>query len=463
MQIPRLVIAAPMSGSGKTTLVAGLIAALAARGLRIAPFKVGPDYIDPTYHTLAAGRACRNLDAWMLPPDRVRALFARHAADADLALVEGVMGLFDGLSGSDDTGSTAHLARLLDAPVLLVLDVSAMARSGAAIVQGMHDFDPRVHVAGVLLNRVGSPGHARMVSDAIESEVGVPVAGYLTRDDALNLPERHLGLIPTLEPGRWRTWLDAAREKIGATVNLDQVLELARRAPPLPPVEEDPFIFKTEPQTVIAVARDAAFNFLYEDNLDLLRGAGAEVEFFSPLSDRSLPRGTQGIYLCGGFPEIYAAELAANTALFDDIRAAFRAGIPIYGECGGLMYLTEKILDAQNAAHAMVGILPGHSAMTGRLTLGYRVVRAVKDNWLWRAGEMMRGHEFHYSIWEGRPQDLSPAYDLLPNVFQTQTRTEGVQMGPLLASYVHLHFLARPEIAQRFVAACRASSNRKEH
>ncbi|HEX9075787.1 MAG TPA: cobyrinate a,c-diamide synthase, partial [Anaerolineae bacterium] len=303
MQIPRLVIAAPMSGSGKTTMVTGLIAALAARGLSVAPFKVGPDYIDPTYHTFAAGRACRNLDAWMLPPDRVRALFAHHAADTDLALVEGVMGLFDGFSGSDDTGSTAHLARILDAPVLLVLDVSAMARSAAAIVQGMRDFDPRVHVAGVLLNRVGSAAHAQMVTDAIESEVGVPVAGYLTRDDALNLPERHLGLVPTLEPGRWQVWLDTAREKIAATVNLDQVLELARRAPPLPPAEQDPFIFEKESQAVIAVARDSAFTFLYEDNLDLLRAAGANIAFFSPLNDRTLPRGTQGIYLCGGFPE----------------------------------------------------------------------------------------------------------------------------------------------------------------
>ena len=257
MQIPRLILAAPMSGSGKTTITTALIAAFGARGLRVAPFKVGPDYIDPTYHALAAGRACRNLDAWMLPEERVRQLFAHATRDDDLALIEGVMGLFDGFSGRDDTGSTAHVARILDAPVLLVLDASAMARSAAAIVQGVRDFDPRVRVAGVLLNRVGGENHARMAKEAIESEVGVPVVGYLAHDDALNLPERHLGLIPTLEPGRWRVWLDTACEKIAATVNLDQLLDIARAAPLLSSDAEDPFAVTPESRAVnAAIARE---------------------------------------------------------------------------------------------------------------------------------------------------------------------------------------------------------------
>ncbi len=459
--VPRLILTAPMSGSGKTTIATALIAALAARGLRVAPFKVGPDYIDPTYHALAAGRACRNLDAWMLPEERVRQLFARATHDADLALIEGVMGLFDGFAGRDDTGSTAHIARILDAPVLLVLDASAMARSAAAIAQGMRDFDSRVRLAGVLLNRVGSENHARMVKEAIESEVGVPVVGYLARDDALYLPERHLGLIPTLEPGRWRGWLDAACEKIAATVNLDQVLDLARAAPQLPTTDYDPFTPSSGafPATV-AIARDAAFNFLYEDNLDLLRAAGADIAFFSPLHDLALPRGTQAIYLCGGFPEIYAAELAANAAMRDAIRGASRAGMPMYAECGGLMYLTEEIVDARNVTHAMVAVLPGRSVMKGRLTLGYRTVRATRDSWLWRAGETIRGHEFHYSTWENRPADLVSAYELGPNEFQGEVRTDGAQIGNVFASYVHLHFLAYPIIAERFVSA--AASMRKE-
>lgn len=465
----RLIIAAPMSGSGKTMITAGLVAAFTARGLRVAPFKIGPDYIDPTYHSLAAGRASRNLDAWMLSEDRLSALVARGAQNADLALIEGVMGLFDGFSGNDDTGSTAHVARILNAPVLLVLDVSAMARSAAALVQGIYDFDSRVRIAGVILNRVGGAAHAQMVKDAIESNVGVPVVGYLARDDALNLPEQHLGLIPTLEPGRWRAWLDAARAKISATVNLDQVLALARSAPPLPRLDDDPFgTLSSDTHAVIAVARDAAFNFLYEDNLDLLRAAGAEIVFFSPLKDRALPRGTQALYLCGGFPEIYAAELAANSVMRTEIRAAFRAGLPIYAECGGLMYLTEEIVDAQNTAHVMVGILPGRSVMTGRLTLGYRVVRAVSDSWLWRAGETVRGHEFHYSTWENRPprqgsrglrSDLSPAYELIPNGFQKESRLDGAYVKNLFASYVHLHFLAKPEVVQRFILASRSSAS----
>jgi cobyrinic acid a,c-diamide synthase len=454
MNIPRLIIAAPMSGSGKTTVTAALIASFTEKGMRVAPFKVGPDYIDPGYHSLAAGQPCHNLDAWMLSPDQIAALFAHGAVGADMALIEGVMGLFDGLSGNDDAGSTAHIARLLLAPILLVLDVSAMARSAAAIVQGMRDFDSRIHIAGVLLNRVGSPAHAQMVRTAIEETTGVPVVGYLPREDALNLPERHLGLIPVFEPETRTTWIDIARESIKRTVNVEQILALAHTAPPLPVSEDDLFApIDSTRRTVIAVARDAAFNFLYTDNLDLLRAAGAEIVFFSPLHDPALPTDTSAIYLCGGFPEIYAAELAANEKLSVDIRAANARGIPIYAECGGLMYLTEGIVDAQNTAHPMLGLLPGYSVMGQRLTLGYRTVRATSNSWLWHAGEIMRGHEFHYSVWTGRTQDTPPAYEILPSEFQPEKRLEGAQRDNLFASYVHLHFLARPELAQRMVKA----------
>ena len=476
--IPRLVLAAPMSGSGKTTLTTGLIAALVARGLCVAPFKVGPDYIDPGYLALAARRACHNLDAWMLEPDRLRATFAHHIQGASLALVEGVMGLYDGYSGKDDTGSSAHVARVLEAPVLLVLDASAMARSAAAIVWGMRDFDPRVHLAGVLLNRVGSEGHARMVREAIEAEVGVPVLGYLKREDALNLPERHLGLIPTMEPGCWRAWLSAVREGVTATVDLEQVLALARSAPPLhmeplqsaPRPEDggDPATPLNREQAgrhpkapTIAVARDEAFNFVYEENLELLREAGAEIAFFSPLHDPALPCGAQALYLSGGFPEVYAASLAANENMRAAVRVAFQAGMPIYAECGGLMYLTEEIVSTQADRYPMVGVLPGRSVMTERLTLGYRVARAPAGNWMWCAGETVRGHEFHYSVWEGRPTDMTPAYELLSSEFQPQTRTEGAAVGNLLASYVHVHFQARPEVARRFVRA--AAGFKKEN
>jgi len=454
MNLPRLMIAAPSSGSGKTTVTAGLLAALTARGRRVAPFKVGPDYIDPGYHALAAGRPCHNLDPWLLAPDRLLASFSHRAAGADLALIEGVMGLFDGYSGTDDTGSTAHLARLLQAPVVLVLDVGAMARSAAAIVRGFRDFDPRVRLAGVLLNQVGSEGHARLVQAAIEAETGLPVLGYLPRNAELALPERHLGLVPTAEPGPWQDWVERVRQTVEASVNLEAIQALAETAPPLPEMGADPFALQPiSPRPVIAVARDAAFSFIYADNLDLLTAAGAELAFFSPLADAALPHGTQALYLCGGFPELYAAELARNESLLAAVRGAHAAGLPIYAECGGLMYVTEAIRDLQGAVFPMAGLLPGLSAMTPRLTLGYRTFRAVSDSWLWQSGEQMRGHEFHYSNWQGRPQDLPYLYELQPDAQLSTIRGEGARAGNLIASYTHLHFLSQPELAARFVRA----------
>jgi len=457
MNIPRLIIAAPMSGSGKTTIAAGLMAAFTQRGLRVAPFKVGPDYIDPSYHALAAGRASHNLDPWLLKPEQITMSFARRVQDADIAILEGVMGLFDGYSGRDDTGSTAHIARLLNTPVLLVLDAKAMSRSAAAIVRGFCDFDSRVNLVGVILNRIGSPTHAAMVKEAIETETRVPVVGYLTRDSDIQLPERHLGLIPTAEPGRWQDWVERIRSKLETTVNLERVLDLAQAASPLPDPVADSFAPRpTLTQPIIAVARDAAFNFIYEDNLDLLRAAGAKIEFFSPLEDRQLPTNTQGLYLCGGFPELFAEQLSRNTTLYDSIRAAHKADLPIYAECGGLMYLTEAICDLNNATHPMVGLLPGVSTMTPKLTLGYRQIQALDTTWLWQAGETLRGHEFHHSVWQSRPEHLPYLYELQPDALVSQTRQEGVHQQNLIASYTHLHFLAKPELTTRFVLAGQA-------
>jgi cobyrinic acid a,c-diamide synthase len=449
--IPRLILAAPMSSSGKTTITAGLIAALSARGLRVAPFKVGPDYIDPSYHALAAGRPCYNLDSWLLPPEQVQALFAHRTQDADLALIEGAMGLFDGAAGDDDSGSAAHIARLLDAPVILVIDAKAMARSAAALVKGFHDFDPRVPVAGVILNRVGSERHAHLLQEAIETAVGIPVLGCLPRDDTLKLPERHLGLVPTHEAGRWAEWLDTLSQKLAASIDLDHVMELAKSARELDLPLANPFASQHhEVRAKIAVARDAAFNFLYDDNLDLLRAAGAEIAFFSPLSDTALPPGSQALYLCGGFPEIYAAELAANIALHEAVRSAHHSGLPIYAECGGLMYLTEHIVDASGCAFPMVGLLPGKSVMSSQVSIGYRTVRVLHDSWLCRAGETLRGHEFHYSNWEAGSFGIPAASEMIQS---SSNREEGIQLGSLIASYVHLHFLAHPELAERMVEA----------
>jgi len=462
----RLVIAGVRSGVGKTTVTAGLIAGLVRRGLAVQPFKTGPDYIDPTYHTLAAGRPCRNLDTWMVPPARVQALFAHVADEADLAVVEGVMGIFDGFSYEGEEGSTAQVAKLIDAPVVLMLDASKMARSAGALALGYQKFDADLPLAGFIVNKVGSDRHGQGVATAIERATGLPVLGWLTRDSELEIPERHLGLIPTAEPGRWQAFINHAADQIERCVDLDRLFSIARQARPLRKPDLSTLFVDNLPdirgsrqsavgdRPVIAVARDEAFNFTYEDNLDLLRAAGAELVFFSPLYDKGLPAKTSGIVLSGGFPELYAEQLAANLDIRDALRQAHQQNIPIYAECGGLMYLTDTITDLDGQRHPMVGLLPGHSVMTRqRLTLGYRQAQAAGDSWLLSAGETVRGHEFHYSRWEERPADLPPAYYLLPRSGEGEARPDGAKVGNLWASYVHLHFWGKPELASRFVRA----------
>ncbi|MBN1991979.1 MAG: cobyrinate a,c-diamide synthase [Anaerolineae bacterium] len=462
MNRARLTIAGIHSGVGKTTLTAGLIAAFARRDLAVQPFKAGPDYIDPTYHTLAAGRPCRNLDTWMVPPNYVQALFAHAASLVDLAIVEGVMGLYDGFSYQDETGSTAQIAKLLDTPVVLVLDAGKMARSAGAMALGYAQFDPDLPLAGFVVNQVGSDSHGQGVAAAIEQATGRPVFGWLPRHAALEIPERHLGLVPTAEPGRWQAFIDAAAAQVERYLDLDHLLAVARQAPPLPapnlsnilPIE--PPVAGDAP--VIAVARDEAFNFTYQDNLDLLRAAGAELAFFSPLHDVGLPPAAGCIILSGGFPELYAAPLSANVELRRALRQAHARKIPIYAECGGLMYLTESITDLAGQKYPMVGLLPGHSVMTERrLTLGYRLARAANDSWLLAAGETVRGHEFHYSEWSGRPSELPPTYHLLPAAGQGEPQPEGAYFDNLWASYVHLHFWSKPELAVRFARLGRIS------
>ncbi|GAB4535244.1 MAG: cobyrinate a,c-diamide synthase [Anaerolineae bacterium] len=464
--VARLVLAGTHSGVGKTTLTAGLIAALRQRGLIVQPFKVGPDYIDPSYHTLATAhkpgdanvRPCRNLDSWMIPPGRVCDLFACASQGTDIALIEGVMGLYDGFGYQDESGSTAQVARLLNAPVILVLDASHMARSAGALALGYQRFDPALSLAGFILNQVGSESHARGVAGVVEEATGLPVLGWLPRDARLKIPERHLGLVPTAEAGRWSIFIEAAAQLVAHHLDLDRLLAIARRSPELPIPDLSTYLPGGQRLAggghtpTIAVARDEAFSFSYEDNLDLLRAAGAEIAFFSPLHDAALPPGTVCIVLSGGFPELYAARLSENTEMQQALRQAHRLGVPVYAECGGLMYLTETITDLEGQEYPMLGLLPGRSRMTGRLTLGYRLAQAAGDSWLLAEGETVRGHEFHYSSWEDRPDDLPPAYYLLPPDGQGEPRPEGARLGNLWASYVHLHFWSKPELASRFVS-----------
>jgi cobyrinic acid a,c-diamide synthase len=451
----RLMIAGTQSGVGKTTITVGLISALRKRGLTVQPFKVGPDYIDPTYHTLAAGRACRNLDTWMVPPDRVKSLFARAATTADLAIIEGVMGLHDGAGYEDDSGSPAELAKLLGIPVVLVLDAAKAARSVAAFALGFKHFDKDVPIAGFIINRVAGEHHGQGVAAAVEKATGLPVLGWLPRLSDLHVPERHLGLIPTVEPGTWLEFARAAGEAVCKYLNLDRLLTLTC-SDSIEDQQAVPFLMVGSAQCspVIAVARDEAFHFIYEDNLDLLCEAGAKVVYFSPLDDDRLPVGTAGIILAGGFPEIFAERLSANRAMHAALRLAHQRGLPLYAECGGLMYLVQELVDAQGVKHEMVGLLPGRCVMGQRVMLGYRIVRASGDSWFLKDGETVRGHEFHYSLWERRPGDLPPAYLLLPRSGHGEPLPEGARVGNLWASYVHVHFAAMPALATRFVEAC---------
>ncbi len=464
MSTPCVIITAPASGSGKTTVTAGLIGALRSRGLRVAPFKVGPDYIDPSYHAVAAGRDCLNLDGWLLDEDALLQSYARATSNADIAVIEGVMGLFDGVAGDDDTGSAAHIARLLGAPVIVVLDAQAMARTAAALLQGLRDFDPRLAVAGVIFNRVGSSAHADMLRDAVTQTSSIRVLGHVLRDDALHLPERHLGLIPTNER-EISAWLAEVRARIEATVDVEKVLALASSYTCKSPVmhTRPPVVQPDARAPTIAVARDEAFSFIYPANLALLEEAGARVAFFSPLHEDDLPPNTHALMLCGGFPELYASQLSANQAMRAAIARSAASGMPIYAECGGLMVLTEALVDQSGATHPMCGVFRGQSTMTPRLKMGYRSARARDDSWLWHAGEEIRAHEFHYSEWQ-RCNDVNPpVYDVLPSRYQASTRTDGARIYNVIASYMHIHFLSMPELAQRFARAARAWRDDDQH
>jgi cobyrinic acid a,c-diamide synthase len=448
---PRMVVAGTHSGVGKTTVASGLMAALSSKGCKVAPFKVGPDFIDPSYHTLAAGRPGRNLDAFLSGEEMIGPLFAHGAQGADIAVVEGVMGLFDGKSGEGELASTAHVAKLLDAPVVLVVDASAMARSAAAVVHGYTTFDPELRVSGVVLNRVGSTAHEKALRDALEPS-GVPVLGVLRREDEIRTPDRHLGLVPVAERRtEARRSLDALAAVISDSLNLDRVLRLARSAEPLDAEPWRPEFAGLDPSASVrvAVATGPSFSFLYRENLELLEAAGAEVVSFDPTADQALPAGAEAIYLGGGFPETYAGELSANDGMRESVRDFAISGRPVVAECGGLLYLAREL-----NGRPMCGVLDATARMTRRLTLGYREARATTDTSLAGAGTGVRGHEFHYSVVEPRA-GKRPAWDLAGR------GPEGFVAGNVHASYLHTHWAATPELPRRLVRAGRSAAEAK--
>ncbi len=447
--IPRIVIAGTHSGAGKTTVASGLMAALAGRGLDVAPFKVGPDFIDPSYHALAAGRPGRNLDAFLSGPDLVGPLFAHGARGADVAVIEGVMGLFDG-KGGWELASTAHVAKLLDAPVVLVVDARAMARSAAAMVHGYATFDPELDVAGVVLNRVGSATHERMLREVV-APLGIPVLGVLRRDAAVSTPDRHLGLVPAAERRlEARESIDALGVVAARSVDLDAVMRLASsagmlRAKPWSP--EAPEEQRT-PGVRVAVAAGPSFSFLYEENVELMEGAGAEVIPFDPTTDEALPDGTDALYLGGGFPETYADALSANEPMKGSVARFADEGRPVVAECGGLLYLARE-LDGR----PMCGVLDASARMTDRLTLGYREARATHDSPLAGEGTPVRGHEFHYSAVESGVGER-PAWEL------ADRGPEGFVSGGVHASYLHTHWAATPELPRRLLRTAKRTEVR---
>ncbi|MGX1129667.1 cobyrinic acid a,c-diamide synthase [Streptomyces glaucescens] len=445
--VPRLVVAAPASGSGKTTVATGLMAAFAARGLAVSPHKVGPDYIDPGYHALATGRVGRNLDAYLCGPELVGPLFAHGASGCDIAVVEGVMGLYDGAAGEGELASTAQVAKLLRAPVVLVVDASSQSRSVAALVHGFASWDPEVRIGGVILNKVGSDRHEALLREALDAS-GVPVLGVLRRVKQVDTPSRHLGLVPVAERRAAAVEAVAAMAaQVEAGCDLEALAGLARAAGALSCAPWEPPVVPVTERVVVAVAGGPAFTFSYAEHAELLTAAGAEVVPFDPLRDERLPEGTAGLVIGGGFPEVYAGELSANEPLRRAVGELARSGAPVAAECAGLLYLCRE-LDGQ----PMCGVLDASARMSERLTLGYRDAVAVGDSVLAAAGTRMRGHEFHRTVVEPGA-GAAPAW----GVRAPERRVEGFVQRGVHASYLHTHWASEPGVARRFVERCRTS------
>ncbi|MCE3223303.1 MAG: cbiA [Nitrospira sp.] len=456
MQRPRLVIAGTHSGAGKTTVTLALMAALKARGLLVQAFKAGPDFIDPGHHQVVTGRPSRNLDGWMLGEAVNCTIFSRASADADLSIIEGMMGLFDGSSPVHEKGSTAELAKQLNAPVLLVIDGSEMARSAAAMASGYATFDPAVQVRAVVFNRVSSEGHYRLLRDAVEAETDLMVVGYLRPDASVTIPDRHLGLRTAIEQGQ-RDLYERLARSASDTVDLDRVEALARSVGEFP--ESAPPGPVAPVQSIrIGVAYDAAFCFYYQDNLDLLEAAGAEIVRFSPLHDVELPV-VDLLYFGGGYPELHGEALAGNVAMRTAVRQYAEREGAIYAECGGLMYLTQAIRDGDGLRHEMVGLFPAETVMRkAGMTLGYRSVEVTRLCALGVPGMSLRGHEFHYSMID--PKGPLHYACSLADAEGKPVGQDGLIVDNALALYSHLHFASRPEVAARLVEAARGSRTR---
>ncbi len=443
MGIPSFVLSGTSSGSGKTTVSLGLMAAFRARGMRVIPFKCGPDFIDPGLHQLATGgEVSRNLDLWMCGEEFTRGTFCRHCQGGDIAIIEGVMGMFDGGLSSSGT-----LAQHLGLPGILVLDVRSMAESAAAVVKGFESYLPEAAPKGVILNRIAGDRHLQLVTDAIHAHCRAEVLGYLPRTIDFSIPSRHLGLLTGDEAPLSPEALHLLAASVASHIDLDRLIELCGTVPEatLAPLARD------QPRLCrIGVARDRAFCFYYQDNLDLLCQAGAELVFFSPLTDRGLPENIDGLYLGGGYPELYAEQLSSNTKMLSAMNEWISGDKPVYCECGGFMYLTKGIVDQQDVFHPLVGAFPVTARMQEkRAALGYREVRTTHSCCFGPAGTLLRGHEFHYSFIDPMPADI-------PRIYEVNNGTvEGYRYRRVLGGYLHLHFGFSPQVVKEFINYCR--------
>ncbi len=448
-----IVIAGTKSGCGKTTVSLGLMAALAKRGLKVAPFKVGPDFIDPGHHSRVTGVTCRNLDGWMLPKKFNLDVFIKCSKDADIAVIEGVMGLFDGYDGKSEAGSTAQMAKWLGLPVILLVDAASMARSAAAIVMGFEHFDAELTYAGVIFNNLGSSRHLQYLKEAVQDRVEMPCLGGILRNTEIAIPERHLGLVTQEDHPLSEESIDRLADLIEKSIDLDALLnnltdtalpeQTHRRPQP-----------RIEGMVRIAVARDRAFCFYYADNLNLLEDLGAELIFFSPMADSNLPQDIDGLYFGGGYPELFAKKLAGNRALGNRVNEKSADGMPIYGECGGFMYLCEELVDQNNNRYRMTGCFPFATRMFTRLkALGYREITLTRNTVIGNAGLTLRGHEFHYSELVNLSREVQTAYAVTDRSGMDKA-PEGYVTNHTLGSYNHLHFGSQPDAARCFVENC---------
>ncbi|MGR3220152.1 MAG: cobyrinate a,c-diamide synthase [Candidatus Anammoxibacter sp.] len=462
-QLSRVMIAGTHSGVGKTTITLGVMSILSKMGFKVQGFKSGPDYIDVSHHTAVTGNKSRNLDTWMMSDNSCRELFHRTAVKADISIIEGVMGLYDGSLNDGEKGSSAYLAKVLNAPIILVIDVKGMAQSAGAIALGFQNYDKNVQIKGIILNRVGSEKHFNTIRTIIESTAKIPVLGYLPRNDDFVIEERHLGLVPYGEDNVVNNVYGEIGKHLKDTLDIDKIIEVAVQANDFPAFEKILFpnsqssIVNNQSPIRLAVALDKAFHFYYRDNLELLEALGADLCYFSPLQDEKLPDDIDGIYIGGGFPELYGNDLEANKNMRCAINAAAKEGVLIYAECGGMMYLLDKLVDCDGHSYLMCGVLHAASAMTKkRQGLGYINIEAHADNIMCRKGDTFKAHEFHWSslIETNNNENIAFAYKVTKG-YNSKVKFDGLISCNILASYAHVHFASNPQLAVNLMNAMR--------